>query len=521
MSIAMTMNMTVRMTALSLAAFCGLTTTSALAETLTRDKVLSAIPQVETLAQSIIASGGVPGLAVAIVYKDEVVYQKGFGVREAEKPGRVDANTVFQLASLSKPISATVVAAVVSDGKVSWNSRISDLDPAFKLHGAYPTQQVTVRDLFAHRSGLPGDAGNDLETFGFDRATILQRLRYVPAASSIRSAYAYSNFGLTEGAVAAVRPTGKSWEEVSAEKLYRPLGMTATSSRHADFLKQTNRASLHVRVNDKWTALVKRNPDPQSPAGGASSNVRDLAQWIRLELANGKFNGKQLIKEEALAQTHVPLIMSGRDPFNGRPRFYGLGWGYEFRDYGIVWTHAGAFSNGVRTVASLVPAEQLGIVVLTNAFPTGAPEGVAETLFDLVFKGKVSRDWTKAWTELYTKAFGAPAMAAAIAPFAKPPAKRSPALPLAAYVGNYHNDYVGTVSVSEKNGALQLQIGPAKQTYRLTHFDRDLFLYTPFSESPDWVVPVTFALGPDQKASEVMIANFEDNGQGRLTRVEK
>ncbi len=518
MSIAMTMRAPA---VVALAAALMTLPTTASAGIAIKDKVRVAIPQIEKLAQSIVSNGGVPGLAIAIVYKDETIYLKGFGVREAGKPGGVDADTVFQLASLSKPLSATVVAALVSDGKVSWDSRVSDLDPAFKLHGPYPTEQVTLTDLFSHRSGLPGDAGNDLENFGFDRATILHRLRYVSPASSFRSTYAYSNFGLTEGAVAAARPTGKTWEEVAEQKLYKPLGMTATSSRHADFLKQANRAALHVRVQDKWTALVKRDPDPQSPAGGASSNVRDLAQWVRLELANGKLNGKQLITEAALAETHVPLIMSGRDPFTGRPRFYGRGWGYEFRDYGIVWTHAGAFSKGARTVASLVPGEDLGIVVLANAFPTGAPEGVAETFFDLVFKGKVSRDWTKAWTELYTKAFGAPAIAAAIAPFAKRPAKPSPAMAAAAYIGDYRNDYVGTVSVSEKDGALQLLIGPAKQTYRLTHFDRDLFLYTPFSETPEWVVPVVFTVGPDQKAGVVMIANFAENGQGRLERVRK
>jgi CubicO group peptidase (beta-lactamase class C family) len=100
-------------------------------------------------------------------------------------------------------------------------------------------------------------------------------------------------------------------------KLYTPLGMTSTSSRQADFLKHDNRAALHVMIDCKWTALVKRNPDPQAPAGGVSSNVRDLAQWMRIELANGKFDGKQLINEEALALSHVPLIDCGVNPVGG------------------------------------------------------------------------------------------------------------------------------------------------------------------------------------------------------------
>jgi CubicO group peptidase (beta-lactamase class C family) len=298
--------------ALMLGLVASMACTGAGAETATKDKVLAAIPKLEKLAQAAVANGGVPGLAIAIVYQDEVVYLGGFGVREVGKPDPVDTDTVFQLASFSKPISSTIVAALVTDRVVSWDSRIADLDPSFKLHDAYPTEQVTVTDLFNHRSGLSGNAGNDLEDLGFDRATILSRLHYLKPTSSFRAGYAYSNFGLTEGAVAAAKPTGKSWEEVSEEKLYKPLGMSSTSSRYADFLTHENRAELHVPVDGKWTALVKRDPDPQAPAGGMSSNARDVAQWMRLELGNGKYNGVQLIKEEAIAPTHEPLFNRGK-----------------------------------------------------------------------------------------------------------------------------------------------------------------------------------------------------------------
>jgi CubicO group peptidase (beta-lactamase class C family) len=191
-------------------------------------------------------------------------------VREVGKPGAVDADTVFQLASFSKPISSTIVAALVSDGLVSWDSRIADLDAGFKLHDAYPTEQVTVTDLFNHRSGFSGNAGDDLEELGFGRDTILARLHFLKPTSSFRAGYAYSNFGLTEGAVAAAKPTAKSWEDVAEEKLYKPLGMSSTSSCYADFLAHEHRAELHVPVDGKWTALVKRDPDPQAPAGGVS-----------------------------------------------------------------------------------------------------------------------------------------------------------------------------------------------------------------------------------------------------------
>ncbi len=199
------------------------------AQTISDEKLTAALQGLDELARKTIETGGVPGLAIAVVYDDRVVHLKGFGRREAGKPDLVDSDTVFQLASLSKPVSATVVAALVSEGVVGWDTRISGLDPSFRLHDAYPTAEVTVRDLFNPRSGLPGQAGNELEEIGYDQAEILRRMRLVAPSSSFRAGYSYSNFGLTEGAVAAARPTGKSWDVVADEKLYQPLGMAATS----------------------------------------------------------------------------------------------------------------------------------------------------------------------------------------------------------------------------------------------------------------------------------------------------
>ena len=202
----------------------------------TKDKVQVALSKLEEVAQGIIANDGVPGISIAIVFQDEVVYLKGFGVREEGASEPVDADTVFQLASFSKPMASTVAAAIVTEGVVSWDTRIADIDPSFQLEDAYPTAQVTVRDLFSHRSGLPGGAGNELEELGYDRATILQRLRQVKPESSFRSGYSYSNFGLTAGAVAVAKAAGMSWEDAAEAKLYKPLGMSSTSSRYADFL---------------------------------------------------------------------------------------------------------------------------------------------------------------------------------------------------------------------------------------------------------------------------------------------
>jgi CubicO group peptidase (beta-lactamase class C family) len=157
-----------------------------------RQRVIEALPKLDEIAQAGIRAEEVPGLAIAVVLQDEVVYLKGFGVRKAGENAAVDPDTVFQLASMSKPLASTVVAALVSDGAITWDTRIADADPGFRLHDAYPSAEVTVRDLFAHRSGLPANAGNDLEQLGFSRDEILRRIRNLepsaPATTTATSA---------------------------------------------------------------------------------------------------------------------------------------------------------------------------------------------------------------------------------------------------------------------------------------------------------------------------------------------
>jgi hypothetical protein len=200
------------------------------------------------------------------------------------------------------------------------------------------------------------------------------------------------------------------------------------------------------------------------------------------------------------------------------PTFYGLGWNVEFRSSGTVWGHAGAFSQGARTVALLVPAEQIGIVVLTNAFPTGVPEGIADAFLARVLGGDVQRDWLADWNKMFESLFG-PAIEEAQKAYGHPPADGSPALPLSSYAGTYTYDYLGTVSVIEAHGGLMLKLGPGgERASPLTHFDRDLFVYRPYDEMPDLPVAATFTIGHDRQASTLTLADLNDNGQGVLAR---
>lgn len=493
-----------------------LISSAARAEAATKEKVAATLPKLEAFARQIIEKKMVPGLSIAVVHNDEAVYLHGFGVRQVGKPETVDADTVFQLASVSKPIASTVVSALVSDGKVSWDSRIRDIDPGFTMQDELAAASVTVGDLFAHRSGLPGHAGDDIEELGFTQGEILHRLRLAKPAYSFRNGYAYSNFGLTEGAVAAARHAGLGWEEASEEKLYKPLGMKSTSSRYRDFENQPNRAALHVPVDGSWASFTRRNADAQGPAGGASSNARDLAQWLRLLLADGQHDGRPLIHKAALQQAHVPAIVRGIDPNTGAASFYGYGWAINYRERGVELNHAGAFTAGVRTLVHLIPSERLAIAVLANAFPTGVPEGIAATFFDLVFKGEPTRDYVApanaAFQTMY-KEMTKPDLA-----YATPPAPRAAALPVAAYTGDYGNDYVGDARVVDSGGSLYLLLGPAGRRFPLAHFNRDVFVYSPMQEAPKARFGVSFLVGPDGKAAEVTIEDLNEYGLGRLKR---
>src|SRR5437016_5376854 len=486
----------------------------------TAAQVENAIREVEKLAQKQIQENALPGLAIAVVFQDKVVYAKGFGVRDVNTKAPVDADTVFQLASVSKSVGSTVVAELVGEGKITWDSKLSTLDPAFAMFDPWVTREITIRDMYAHRSGLPEHAGDLLEEFGFSRAEILHRLRYQHPDSSFRSHYAYTNFGLTEAAAAAAKAYELDWEEAAKQKLYTPLGMASTSSRYADFVARTNKALGHVRVDGKWVQKFKRDPDAQSPAGGVSSSVNDLAKWMGLQLANGKFDGKQIVDEKALAETHHPHILTGFNPYTGLPGFYGLGWNVSYDEQGrLRLNHSGAFALGAATYVNLVPADQLGIVVLTNAYPVGIAEALGTTFVDTALYGKPTQNWLLIFKQLFSNA-------AAIGTFlgfdySKPPASPAPALKNSAYVGKYGNDYFGEISIIERDGGLATVEGPKNQTSPMKHYDRDTFTYETQGENAVGISGITFTIGPDGTATQVVVENLNVHGEGTFKRAEK
>jgi CubicO group peptidase (beta-lactamase class C family) len=483
----------------------------------TSEQVTHAIQELEKLAEKQIRENAVPGLAIAILFQDKTAFAKGFGVRDVNTKAPVDADTVFQLASVSKPIGSTVVAELVGEGKITWDSKLNGLDPTFAMFDPWVTREVTIRDMYAQRSGLPEHAGDLLEDLGYTRAEILNRLRYQRPASSFRSHFAYTNFGMTEAAVAAAKAYGLEWEQAAQEKLYSSLGMSSTSSRYADFVARKNKALGHVLVNGKWMQKFKRDPDAQSPAGGVSASVNDVAKWMRLQLANGKFEDKQIVDEKALAETHHPQMLTGFNPFTRLPTFYGLGWNVSYDPEGrLRLNHSGAFGLGAATYVNLVPDEQLGIVVLTNAYPMGIAEALGTILVDTALYGKPTQDWFP----LYKKFYSDPA-ATGVTPgfdYSKPPASPAPALKNAAYTGKYTNDFFGEISVIQRDGELVIVQGPKNKAFPMKHYDRDTFTYETAGENAVGRSGVTFTIRPDGKATQVVVENLNVHGEGTFKR---
>lgn len=287
------------------------------------DRVANAVGFLDDIIGQLLAATGVPGLAASVVHQGEVLYAKGFGVRNIDTGIPVDAKTVFHLASVSKSLSSTVVAGLVGRKVVRWADPVVSHLPGFELSVPYVTDNVSYGDLFSHSSGLPDHAGDLLEDLGYDQDYILHALRLL-RLNPFRSTYAYTNFGLTAAGVSAAAATGTDWASAGDSVLFNPLGMSATSYRYSDFVAQADTAAMHVRINDKWYQKYTRNADQEAPAGGASSNVLDLAKWMMLKLASGTWQGRPVIDPAALLEANTPRAVSGPPSTSAsRTGFYG------------------------------------------------------------------------------------------------------------------------------------------------------------------------------------------------------
>ncbi|MET0278105.1 MAG: serine hydrolase [Pseudorhodoplanes sp.] len=476
-----------------------------------------ALGELDTLATAMLKKTGIPGLAVAVVRDGRAVYVKGFGVRKAGSPEPIDADTVFQIASLSKSVTATMVARQVQAGVVEWDTPIATHLPWFKLKDPWVTSHVTIGDMLSHRSGLPDHGGDDLEDLGFDRRQVLERLRLLPLAP-FRISYAYTNFGFTAGAEAVAAASEKDFATVSEDALFKPLGMNSTSARFADFEKRTNRAVGHVKVGSVYEDKFQRRPDAQAPAGGVSSSASDMARWLAMVAQGGKIEGRPFIDIKALLPAmSVQSVSSPAATFTARPGFYGYGFNVSVTGAGrMSFSHSGGFDLGAATNFVILPSAGIGIVVLTNAAPIGAAEALAAEFIDLVQFGKIEHNWFEAYAAAFT------AMAAPIGSLVgkQGPEQRKPAITPAAYAGTYVSDYYGTAQVIRNGEGLILKLGPKGVEYPLRHWDGNAFIFKPASEnSPEGSISLaTFKTPRNARFGELTIEYLNGEGLGTFRR---
>ena len=457
---------------------------------LPENAVDNAVAKLDGVAEDLMKKSGIPGMAVAVVHGGKTVYSKGFGVKDVRSGEKVDADTVFQLASLSKSLSATVVAHQVGTNGISWDTPIVSKLPWFALSDPVVTPMVSVGDMFAHRSGLPDHAGDLLEDLGYDRRYVLDRLRQLPL-DPFRISYAYTNFGLTAGAEAVAVSAGKSWEDLADEVLFDPLGMASTSFRFADYAARPDRAVGHIHVDGRYEPRYVRDADPEAPAGGVSSSVNDMTRWLAMVLADGSHEGKQIVNPRALLPAVTPQMVSSRatEPAM-RSEFYGYGFNVGATSAArMELSHSGGFVLGAGTNFVVLPSADVAIVALTNGTASGVPESLTAEFADLVQFGEVREDWYKLYGDLF-KEMEEPTGSLV---GQKPPASPARSGPLTSYVGTYNNDYWGPARITEKDGKLQLAIGTTLDV-PLDHWDGSVFTYDWVSENapPGTVSKATF-----------------------------
>ncbi|OZC86221.1 hypothetical protein CH282_12285 [Rhodococcus sp. 06-418-1B] len=503
------------------------TNASALAETppqvppasIDRAAVDAAVGQLDGYVEDMMARTGAPGIAVAVVYQDEVLYSKGFGVRKVGEPDPVDTSTMFQLASVSKPVASSVVASLVGEGKLEWDEPIRRFEPGFAVSDPYVTENAGFTDLMSHRSGLPDHAGDLLEDLGYSYDEIIARLNQVPL-EPFRDNYDYTNYGFSAAGVAAAKSQGTTWAELSEEKIYEPLGMTNTTSSQQEWVDSPNHAFNHVPTepgSTTWEAKYVSDPEGQAPAGGAASSVDDMAQWIRMELAGGEYDGTTVVEPEALQFTHQAHSLAHPAETPGaRDTFYGIGFNVGTDSQGRVEvSHAGAFGLGASTDVVMLPSEQLGIVVLANTAPVGVSETIAAQFMDYAKNGELTVDWAPFIAGQFEKMVE---HGRSETDYENPPASTTPAREPSSYVGTYTSPFYGAAEVTAEGDELGLKLGKELQSsYPLTHYDGDTYWFEPVGENASGPTGAEFALTPGAPTT-LTVEYLDPLGLGTFTR---
>jgi len=455
----------------------------------------------------------IPGIAVAVVKDGQIVFERGYGVRELGKPAPVEADTLFAIASNTKAFTATSLNLLAEQGKLKMDDRVIDHLPSFRMSDPYVTGEMRIRDLLSHRSGLSLGAGDLLfwPTTTYSNAEVVQRLGKVPLKAGFRDRYAYDNILYAVAQQVIEQVSGQSYADFLQQNIFTPVGMAGTRF-NADHLKPGDKAATgHAKFD--FTELRTVAPltwSNNAGAGGVYSSVHDMARWMNVQLAQGKLeNGTalfspksqqamwQMITPQVVPEPSVPALAAARPNFAG----YGEGWSLsDYRGQKLVW-HTGGWPGMVSRV-TLVPEQKLGIVVLTNQEVGAAFNAVTMDVLDAYLKAPAT-DWVAAYAAAVAKAQDKADEGWAAHQAARDP-KSTPSLPLARYAGTYRDPWYGEVFVEQRAGTLRLRFGRTAQLVgTMEPWQHDTFIVRWDDRSLNADAFVNFSLDPDGKVREV------------------
>ena len=419
----------------------------------------------------------VPGLAVAVVKDGEVVFSKGYGVRELGKPAVVDAHTLFAVGSTTKAMTAALIGMLVDEKKLSWDDPVAKHLPWFQLSDPYLTREITVRDLLTHRAGL-GNA----DYLWYGQATepreILRRVRLLPPAYSLRSSFIYQNVMYAAAGAVIEAVTNQTWRDVIRTRLFEPLGMSETIATAATLAQQPNVAMPHDFIQEKLRTIENASVDGVAPAGSVWSSVHDMAKWTALLLNSGKVGDRVLLKPETVEELFKPQTLVTKDGFYPTARLttpkwttYGLGWfQQDYRGRALDF-HTGSI-DGMVAIHGLLRDSRLGVLVLANRDHAELRHAIMLNVMDRYIGGP-PRDWSAELQTLYSDL-----QKQADAERQKIEAKRvsgtSPTLALARYAGTYSDPLRGDIVVTIEGDRLRARYGGA-YIGTLEHWNYDTF----------------------------------------------
>ncbi|MFI4954462.1 MAG: serine hydrolase domain-containing protein [Gammaproteobacteria bacterium] len=340
----------------------------------------------------------IPGAAVVIVKDDRIVLMRGFGVRQVGKPEKVDTQTVFRLASLSKGFASTLTGLLVAGGDLSWNDQVVDYLPDFKLQNAQQTQQTTITHVLSHTIGLPEHTHTNLIENNTPYPDIVDRLDKVNLSCKVGKCHAYQNVAYSLSGDIIEKVSGKSYSEMMHERIFVPLGMYNASTSYEALMASPNRASCHVRGKNGYSACtITSYYYNVVPAGGINASISDMGQWLKAQMGGYPDDVPPVV----LDAIHTPLINNTAEIKYGYDRsgwrkeriknsYYGLGWRiYDYQGHEMVF-HGGML-KGFQNAMGFIPEEKVGIVVLTNS--NSAVAGFLTAKFFDLYLDLPDRDW--------------------------------------------------------------------------------------------------------------------------------